>query len=110
MSMEKIVRRIGESLDRRSFLGKLGFGLAASLLGLFTLPEKAQGLVSYACCTLCKSNSGSCSGCACTWCWTCGPWGPRGDYYSCCECHGDSSYCGAGCSNVTCSYVRVLGH
>ena len=43
---------------------ELGFGLVASFLGLLTLPERSEALVNYACCTLCKSNSGSCSGCA----------------------------------------------
>jgi hypothetical protein len=103
MSMEKIVRRIAEGLDRRSFLGKLGFGLVGGILGLLTLPERAEALVSFGCCTLCKANSGHCSGCACTWCWTCGPWGNPPTSYTCCECYNNSS-CGGGCANVPCSY------
>lgn len=110
MSMEKLVQRIAGGLDRRSFLGKLGFGLVTALLGWITLPDRSEALVNYACCTLCKSNSVSCSNCACTWCWSCGPWGPRGDYYHCCECHSNTSYCGSGCSNVTCSYAFSVGH
>lgn len=110
MSMEKLVERIAEGLDRRSFLGKMGFGLVAGVLGLFALPERSEA-VNYVCCHLCKSNSGSCSNCACVWCWSCGPWGPRGDFYQCCECFSSTSTCGGdSCLNVTCSYGRLIGH
>jgi hypothetical protein len=104
--MDSLLRNLAEKLDRRSFLGKVTLGLAGSLLALIGVPRESKALVSYYCCTLCESPSGSCSGCACTWCWRC--LSTIGRTFNCCECHKDDSYCGSGCSNVTCSWAYIV--
>ena len=104
--MDGFLKNLAEKLDRRSFLGRVSLGLVGGLLALIGLPKESNALVTYYCCTLCKNPSGSCSNCACTWCWTC--LSTIGRTFNCCECHGDNSYCGSGCSNVTCSYATII--
>ncbi len=103
MSAEKLVEALGKRVDRRAFLVKVGKGVVGGLLGLMGLPQSAAA-VGWKCCTLCENNSGSCSGCACQWCWTC-YYAPENKCYKCCECHTDTSYCGRGCGNVDCSWA-----
>ncbi len=102
MSTEKLVEDLAKQIDRRTFLGqlgKLGVGLVGGLVGLMALPETAAA-VSYKCCTLCRSPSSTCRGCACAWCWTCNH---NGQKWRCCECHSSGSYCGGRCRNIKCS-------
>ncbi len=107
MSKEKLVRDLGEYLDRRKFLVKAASAALAGLLGLLGIPQTALATYTWHCCNLCKPNSGSCSGCVCSWCWTC----PQmGNNYACCECYSvDSSHggCSGGCpfGGVKCSWA-----
>lgn len=101
MSVDRLVEVIARQIDRRNALVRLGTGAVGSLAALIGLPLGASATVRWRCCDLCKGNSGSCSGCACTWGWSCNQ---DGHHYQCAECHRDTSYCGPGCSNVKCSY------
>jgi len=101
MSSEKIIQRLAKAMDRRSFLGKAGASALGTLMALLGV-SSASALYTYKCCHLCRSPSPSCNNCACVWCWIC----PHSDgkNYQCCECHTNTSYCDAGCSNVNCSW------
>lgn len=101
--MERIIKEIAVRLDRRSFFGKIGFGLAGALLGLLGFSRRAEALYDWACCTLCQPRTSSCSGCTCSWCWSCGPW-VDGFYYACCECYSMPNTCDGGCDSVYCSW------
>lgn len=109
MSTEKFVEILGEQISRRKFLTKVGVGTLGALAALLGTALPAEAVVWWKCCGLCLPNSGSCSGCACTWCWQCGPY-TDGKCYLCCECHSTTSYCGSGCSNVYCSFGRQLSN
>jgi hypothetical protein len=98
---ETTVLSVAERLGRRSFIRKLtlgAMGLAAALVGL---PQKAEALVSIACCTLCKSSTG-CSG-ACCWTWGCCFAGDHDRYYNCKECYSSTAACNGSCTGVVCS-------
>lgn len=108
---ERLVEGIGKQMDRRSFLsklGKLGVGAVGVLLGVAVTPQKASALYDEACCHLCNPPSTSCSGCSCSWCWTCADC-TQGGTYRCCECHNPGGYCGSGCTNVICSSAKFVG-
>ncbi len=91
------------AIDRRRFLRRVGASALGAIGGLIGLPGLAHAYYDVYCCHLCNPNSGTCTGCACTWCWAC-----TFDThdYACCECHSDTSNCGAGCGiNTPCSYA-----
>ncbi len=99
---DDMIGRLSEQVARRTFLRRATgfvFGLSLALIGV---PQQAQAY-NYACCHLCRAPSPSCSGCTCSWCWTC-PWG-RG-YYQCCECYATWSGCTGGCTSNYCSWVE----
>ena len=97
---KSIFLRAGDKMGRRGFLGKLGLGAVGFLGVLMGLGQKAEALVSVACCTLCKSSTG-CSG-TCCWQWACcNPPDSRG--YFCKECYFSQSNCNGGCTGVKCS-------
>ena len=57
--MERLIKALGDGLDRRSFfrkLGKLGMG-AAAVAGVLLLPRRA-----YACGDICPDNPGKAAG------------------------------------------------
>jgi hypothetical protein len=109
MNEDEIVKALTRSVNRRRFVKKLG---VASLVGvgtMFGFVPKAFALCSYACCNLCFCPNGNgCSGCACTWCWSCTDSNNR--TWRCCECHTQTSDCGDDCNNVNCSWVVTGFH
>lgn len=107
MSAERLVEILGKKLGRRNFLVKLGIGTGGGLIGL--IGRSQQVSAGPYCCNLCFPGGGSsCSGCACSWCWTC--YFSGSGYYQCCECHDDTSNCGGdSCRNVICSWWNYLG-
>lgn len=106
MLAERLVEFLGKKMERRSFLGKLGIGAIGALTGLMGLSKPAAARCTFACCGLCVCPSGSCSNCACTWCWVCST--SPGVAYKCCECHSNTTWCGGQCRNVNCSWVEYL--
>ncbi len=107
MADEKMILRLSALIDRRAFLRRVGAAALGAVAALVGTPGLALALYNVYCCHLCQPNSGSCSNCACTWCWMC-TYNLTHDY-SCCECHRDNDYCLSGCSNVPCSYAVYLG-
>jgi len=106
MSTERLAEGLAKRLDRRKTLARIGAALAGGVGGIFGFTREAGALYYWRCCGLCQPNSGSCSGCACAWCWTC-PW--DGYYVRCCECHSNTSYCDSSCRNVQCSFAYQIG-
>ena len=106
MSTERLVEGIAKLIDRRRFLARAA---GSSLAGVAAVmgPSKVHGVrpaTGAACCNLCYGDSGSCTGCACIWCWACCF---DGYYWNCCECHSATSDCGKDCNNVICSYSEL---
>lgn len=107
MSAERLVEGLGRRLSRRRFLARLGAGAVGGALALLGLPRVAGATYPNACCNLCNIPSPSCSGCACSWCWTCADCAFNGTY-QCCECYNSSGTCAGDCGNVICSwYYKV---
>jgi hypothetical protein len=99
---EPLAFSTAEKLGRRSFMQKLvmgAMGLATALVGL---PQKAEALVSVACCVLCKSSTGGCTG-ACCWTWGCCYAADNDRFYNCKECYSAGAACNGSCSGVVCS-------
>jgi hypothetical protein len=89
-------------LGRRSFMQKLvmgAMGLATALVGL---PQKAEALVQFGCCFLCKSSNSSCTG-ACCWTWGCCNASDQDRFYRCKECYSAGFACDGSCNGVVCS-------
>lgn len=103
MSTEKLVGALAKRIGRRKFLVKMGTGFIGGLLALVGAPRLALATVQYGCCNLCNWPS-SCSGCNCTWCWTCCDTTVN-QQLACCECFSTNPPCGKTCNGVTCSYV-----
>lgn len=98
---EPIVLSTAAKLGRRSFMRKLvmgAMGLATALVGL---PQKAEALVTVACCHLCKSST-NCSG-ACCWTWGCCYAADHDRFYNCKECYSAGAACDGSCNGVVCS-------
>lgn len=103
MSAESLVEGLGARIGRRKYLVKLGTGTVGALLALMGLTQTVAA--SPYCCSLCNSDSGSCSGCACTWCWAC----CYGDFlFDCCECFSAQQNCGRVCPAI-CSWTVNRG-
>jgi hypothetical protein len=99
-----LVSSIARPLERRKALGRLTLGAFGIAMGLLGLSKEAEA-VTYKCCQLCYSPSGSCSGCTCTWCWWCyHP--PSQGQYQCCECYWSGTFCNGSCNHVYCSYAN----
>ena len=114
----KIIRIIGNVIDRREFLGKCTAVTGALLAGIFAAPKPAHACTS--CCHLCYASSSNCGSPDCSWAWSC----PNHDdchYYWCEEfihlrqgnpCQlpcGTNNYCGSGCAaaGVYCSQATM---
>lgn len=107
MSDPELLRRLSSLLDRREFLRRTSAAVFGVVMGLLGLPGQAAATYQY-CCTLCFDPGGSCSGCACQWCWTCRDT-PTGRYYRCCECYTQTyQACNGTCSHVKCSTVALI--
>lgn len=111
MSTDQLVDAIGKQTSRRKFLRRVGVSAMAVSAAVLGLPAEAEATIRYKCCNLCKSPSSSCGSCACVWCWTCCNSLSNFLKYRCCECHSNTSACGAACaSNVRCSTgTRISG-
>ena len=103
-----LVERLGDVIDRRSFLRRIAVA-AAGLIGLLQGSSGvAEALYACGCCWLCQPcNYNRCTGCACTWSWICVDRYNR--FWRCHECHGDASYCLSDCGNVICSQAQLAG-
>jgi hypothetical protein len=107
LSSEELISRVGALLDRRAFLQKIGQSAVAAVMLLLGMAPATLATYTCLCCHLCQACSTSpCTPCACIWAWTCTS---GGKLYRCVECHGDTSYCGSGCSNVVCSQYVWIG-
>lgn len=113
MAVDELVRRVGETVERRKFLTRVGaatLGVTYAVLGL-PQPAQATHLVCRKCCCLChEPGSGSCCGAQlpfCIWSWTC--CGSAGNKYRCSEVYCSSGDCDSDCSGVHCSFMDFLG-
>ena len=105
MSVDDLVEKANDAVSRRSLLQRAAAGAVAAVLAMLGLPSTALATFTCKCCTLCKPcRTTTCAPCASTWNWICVD--GSGKTWGCFECHGDTSYCGAGCSNVTCSWYE----
>jgi hypothetical protein len=117
VSTEGLVSEFARQINRRRFLKRVGASVLGALVAALGIPTTALATIGCKCCNLCScpggcgacQGSSHCSGCTCTWCWTCfDP--PSGNYYRCCECNSDS-VCENNCIGVICSYwykINVL--
>lgn len=103
---EHLVDELSRQINRRGFLRRIAAGVGMAIVAALGLPKGVEALYNVHCCTLCLNNNGPCSGCACSWSWTCLE---GGTVWRCIECHSSTSYCGAGCTNVFCSYAQRTG-
>jgi hypothetical protein len=88
VSLEELADKVGETVDRRRFLRRLGLGTLGLAVTAVGLPQKARATYQYKCCNLCQPPSGSCSNCSCgTWCWLCCGNCLTGEKWRCCECY-----------------------
>ena len=106
MSVDELVRRVGEGIPRRKFIARAGAAVLGVTYGILGAPQTASALVHYKCCWLCESPSSSCCGGAipyCIWSWTCCD-GPSFKRYKCLEYYcGGSGDCDIDCYGVDCS-------
>ena len=106
MHEDEILTALTRSVSRRRFVKKIGLASVAGVATMFgfSTPKALGGLCSLACCNLCFCPNGNgCSGCKCTWCWSC--INTDGRTWRCCECHTATSDCGDDCNNVNCSWA-----
>ena len=109
MSTERLAERLGETANRRRFLGKAGAGALTFAMVLLGQSQTAEAVVAYRCCSLCRSPSSTCSGASCSWCWhCCYQSGGRILKYRCCEYYRRGYSCNGGCSGVFCSRAWVV--
>lgn len=105
--LERLVRTIETSVERRGFLGKLAAASLALVTALFGMVPRSEALVTACvCCLLCRSPSTSCSGCECIWTWRCCP--PRlvVNQRVCGECYSPSGSCTGSCTGIRCSWCQ----
>jgi hypothetical protein len=113
MALEELVQRVGEQLNRRDFLGKLGkvgFVFLGATYAVLGLPQPALALHCVKCCCLCRSPSTNCCGSGtpyCVWSWTC--CGYQNRKWRCSEFYCSQGDCNSDCSGVNCSKVVDLG-
>lgn len=109
MSTENLMERLAQRLSRRKAVMRLGAAVTGSVAALFGFGRDAGAISYWRCCTLCKPNSGSCSGCTCVWCWSC-LW--NGAYQNCCECYdSNGTWCTNDnyCTRAKCSFAYQRG-
>lgn len=90
-----------EDMGRRGFLQKMVMAAMALATAFVGAPQKAEALVTFGCCALCKSST-SCTG-ACCWTWGCCHAGDQDRFYRCKECYSASAACNGSCTGVVCS-------
>ena len=114
MTAEKFVNRIGNHLQRRGFLKKLGAGAAgvtAAMVGSAATANADTAPAAPLCCNLCEPNTPigqPCYGAYCTWAWNCCYGGTRyrcveGYYQGQCDPEGDCT------SGWRCSHMSAIG-
>lgn len=111
MAIDELVRRVGETVDRRKFLTRIGTVTLGATYTILGLPAPAHALVCRACCCLCHApTGGSCCGSQlpfCIWSWTC--CGNGGNKWRCSEIYCGGGDCDSDCSGVHCSSLTSLG-
>ena len=114
--IDEIVKSMNHALARRAILRKLVFATGALVAGVFARPRSA--FACYECCNLCFAPSTECSGCTCTWGWSCTV-NEECKVYRCEECIvtptapcsvpcQDNPSCST-CNGVTCSKKTYVG-
>ena len=115
--MDKIVRKLGESLNRRGFLSQSVLVLEAFVAGVLALPRVASANnveFKMGCCRLCKSPYNcewSIDDCDCYWHWLC-PFRPECIDYTCRECFQNITVCLGTkefCQYAICSEFEKVG-
>lgn len=112
MAVDELLRRVGETVERRRFLTKIGaatLGATYTVLGL-PAPAHATHLECRRCCCLCHAPTTGCCGSQlpfCIWSWTCCTSG--GNRYRCSEIYCGGGDCDSLCDGVHCSHIEFLG-
>lgn len=107
MTVEALVERLGQRVNRRSFLVKLGIGTVASLVGLMGYTQTASAY-SFACCNLCQAPSSSgATSCPQAWCWTCAY---AGQTWRCCEHFNTGATCERSCTGIYKSSAECISN
>lgn len=104
-----IVHRLGEIMNRRAFLRRIA-SAAASAAGLSQLfASPALALYQCRCCTLYRPcQLTPCTGCACTWTWSCVD--QNNVVWRCHECYSSTAGgCNGGEQYVICSWAERTG-
>ena len=112
MTLVSFVDTLGERIERRPFLRRLGGASAAAvgaMLGVAAQAEAGHLPGHVHGCDLCDAPSGCPGSMVCVWCWTgrchCGTAGSC-HKHQCCEGYNTFSTCGGGCgSTQVCSYL-----
>jgi len=108
VSGDELITKVAEEVSRRSFLRRAAAAALTAAYALLGLPGGAKALYSTYCCSLCRPwNGGQCTGCACSWCWTC-LFPANNRYYNCCECYSAGHSCNGTCSGVICSWPELI--
>jgi hypothetical protein len=105
---ETTVLSVAERLGRRSFMRKLTLGAMGLVAALVGLPQKAEALVQFGCCFLCRNSTLNCSG-ACCWTWGCCNAADQNRFYRCKECYSAGAACDGSCNGVVCSQGMRTG-
>ncbi len=105
---KQIVYRLGDLMIRRAFLRRIAAGAAGALGILHVLAGPALALYQCRCCWLyqpCRLTP--CTGCACTWTWSCVD--ANNVVWRCHECYGSTAGGCAGEQYVICSWAERTG-
>jgi hypothetical protein len=99
---DKMVEKLTKLVSRRGILASLSAGAVALASSLLGTPKVSAAIVPIECCVLCNSPSATCTGCRCSWSWTC----RNGNgTFRCIECYFVSFPCNGTCTNVSCSQI-----
>jgi len=119
--LQAIIKRLGEVINRRGFLGRAASACSALGLALFGMDQLAFAGGGTGCCNLCNTDCVYPQPCNVQWCWSC-PFGTGTGcrLWNCKECLGNTNeHCGnvgcpvafftCSCSQVVCSHGYNTG-